>query len=89
MEVGTPLAPALPESVADVAPEASLNFQNPVGLSARTEDVYESMFDVPDTGIVPADALLPVGADAKLPAVLPPATARTIVGVPLPEAFTA
>ncbi|CAB4667781.1 unannotated protein [freshwater metagenome] len=47
------------------------------------------MFPLPESGIVPAVAFDPVGADAKLPAVLPPATARTIVGVPLPAAFTA
>ena len=47
------------------------------------------MFPLPETGIVPAVAFVPVGADAKFPAVLPPATARTEVGVPLPEAFTA
>ena len=87
--MGTPFAPALPESAADVAPEASLSFQNPVGLSASTDDVYESIFDEPETGIVPADALLPVGADAKFPAVLPPAMPMTVVGVPVPEAFVA
>ena len=87
--MGTPFAPALPESATDAAPEASLSFQNPVGLSARTADVYESRFDVSETGIVPAVAFVPVGEDAKLPAVLPPATATTIVGVPLPKALTA
>ena len=88
-DVGEPGAPALPESATDVAPEASLNGQNPVGLSARTADVYDAMFPLPETGIAPAVAFDPVGAEAKFPAVFPPAIAMTEVGVPLPEAFTA
>ena len=47
------------------------------------------MLPSPETGIVPAVAFVPVGAEAKFPAVLPPAVAITDVGVPLPEVFTA
>ena len=35
-DVGVPAAPALPESATDVAPEASLSVQYPVGASAST-----------------------------------------------------
>ena len=38
-DVGVPATPALPESATDVAPEASLSTQYPVGASASTADV--------------------------------------------------
>ena len=47
------------------------------------------MLPLPETGIVPAVAFDPAGAEAKFPVVVPPAVAITVVGVPLPKAFTA